>query len=136
MAPRSPRLQLPRPHLASEVLPRRRRRRRIARWRQAGLGLLLALMGCGILTLLMQLPRRLDALLLVSTAIANLIRGLTQLGLGLLQLGVVLAVVLLALLALLLLAGGAIRLLRALLPGSPSGSGAVQPLQPQPRQLP
>lgn len=119
-----PRLELPRPQLARELQPRRRRRRRrpMARWRQAGLGVLLALSGSGILILLMYLPRRLDALLLVSNAIANLIRGLSQLGMGLLQLGVVLSLVLLSLLALLLLVGGAMRLLRAALPGGPPGA--------------
>jgi len=113
-------LQLPRPGVAAEpsTRPRRRRRRRSrGRLQQAGLGLLLLLGGSGILALLMLLPGRLDALLLVSNAIVNLIRGLQQLGLSLLQLAMMLTVVMLALLALLLLIGGAVRLLRALLPG-------------------
>ena len=129
MRPRSSSLQLPRPGIPAEAPPRHRlarRRRPRARWRQAGLGLLLLLGGCAILAGLMQLPSRLDALLLVSTAIVNLIRGLMQLALALLQFAVVLTVVLLALLALLLLIGGAVRLLRALFPGrsKPSGGGA------------
>lgn len=107
-------LQLPQPGLP-ELLPRRRRRS-VARLRKAGIGLLFVLTGSTILLLLMRLPRWLDTLLLVSNAVANLIRGLTQLGLGLLQLGVVLTLVLLALLALLLLIGGGVRLLRAVLP--------------------
>lgn len=84
--------------------------------------------GAGILVGLMQIPERLDALLLVSNAIANVIAGLSRLGIGLLQLAGVLAVVLLALLALMLLVGGAVRLLRAL---SPRG-GVVAPPPPRP----
>lgn len=115
-------LHLPRPGLPPVRPLRLRRRRRQARWRQAGLGILLAMSGSGILMLLMQLPRRLDTLLLVSNAVANLIRGLSQLGLGLLQLVVVLTVVTLVVLALLLLIGGGMRLLRALIPGRGLGS--------------
>jgi len=116
MPERRPPLQLLRPG-QPELQPRRRRRRRFrARLRQAGLGLLLTLTGSGILLLLLRLPRWLDTLLLVSNAVAHLIRGLTQLGLGLLQLLVVLVLVLLVLLALLLLVGGGARLLRAVLP--------------------
>lgn len=122
--PRSPSLQLPRPGISPER-PKpsraRRRRRRLARWRQAGLGLALLIGGCGLLALLLLLTSRLDALLLVSTAIANIIRGLQQLGLALLQLLVMLLVVLLALLALLLLVGGAMRLLRAAWPQRRAG---------------
>jgi hypothetical protein len=122
MPPRSHPLLLPRPGIPQlESRRLRRRRRPLARWRQAGLGLLLILCASGILTLLMQLPQRLDTLLLVSNAIVNLIRGLMQLALALLQLGVVLAVVLLALFAVLLLIGGGMRLLRAVLPGSRGG---------------
>lgn len=80
------------------------------------MGLLLGGAGVALLAGLVRLPERLDALLLVSHALANVIGGLSRLGLGLLQLGAVLAVVLLALLALLLLAGSAVRLWRALLP--------------------
>ncbi len=94
----------------------------MARLRQAGVGLLLLAGACGLLALLMLLTSRLDALLLLSSTIANLIRGLQQLGLALLQLLVMLFVVLLALLALLLLVGGAVRLLRAVWPARPSGS--------------
>lgn len=93
----------------------------------------LALMGggVGLLVLLLQLPRLIDlnSLLLVSTALANLIGGLTDLFLGLLQLLAVLLLVGLALLALVLLLGGTVRLVRAVLapgprpvikPGSPA----------------
>jgi hypothetical protein len=77
-------------------------------------GLLLILAGSLILAGLMQLPERLDALLLVSNAIANLISGLSRLSMGILQLGSVIVVALLALMALLLLVGGGVRLVRGL----------------------
>ncbi len=93
---------------------RRRRRRPGSRWRQVGAGLLLILAGVLILLGLMQLPERLDALLLVSNAINNLISGLSRLIMGILQLGSVIFVALLALLALLLLVGGSVRLVRGL----------------------
>jgi len=125
MPSRSRPLLLPRPGTPPVRTPQRRRgrrRRQRARWRQAGLGLLLLSCGCGLLALLLLLTSRLDALLLVSTAIVTLIRGLQQLGLALLQLLVMLVVVLLALLALLLLVGGSARLLRAAWPRPAAGS--------------
>lgn len=92
-----------------------RRRRPPSRWLQACLGLALAGVGALLLLGLMLIPERLDALLLVSTAIAHVIGGLSRLAMGLAQLAAVL-VALLALLALLLLLGGLVRLLRALVP--------------------
>ena len=71
--------------------------------------------GVGLLLALMRLPERLDTLLLVSNAIANLIGGLSKLGLGLLQLLGVLVLVAVVLLALAFLIGGLVRLARALL---------------------
>lgn len=124
MRSRSHMLQLPRPGISPQRPSRgrpRRRRRLLSRWRQAGLGLALLLGGCGLLALLLLLASRLDALLLVSSAIANLIRGLQQLGLALLQLLLMLLVVLIALSAVLLLIGGAMRLLRSVWPGRPAG---------------
>jgi hypothetical protein len=94
---------------------RRKRRRPTPRWRQVTAGLLLIGAGSLILAILMQLPKRLDALLLVSNAIANLISGLSRLMMGILQLGSVIVVALLALAALLLLVGGGVRLVRAIL---------------------
>ena len=124
--PPQPLLHLPSPPAGEQPRSRRRRRRRPSRWRQAGGGLLLGAAGAGILVGLVQIPERLDALLLVSNAIANVIAGLSRLGIGLLQLTGVLAVVLLALLALMLLVGGGVRLLRAL---SPRG-GVMTPPRP------
>ena len=141
--PRSPRnLQLPNPALVSSHRigrPVRRRRRRISRLRQVLMGLLLVTAGIALLLALLRLPSQLDTVLLVSTAIANLIKGLTHIGLGLLQLAGVLAVALVALMALVLLGAGLSRLMRALAPDAPSqgpGPGgprrAAPPLDPQP----
>ena len=88
------------------------------------MGILFGGLGVAILAALVRLPESLDALLLVSHALANVIGGLSRLGLGLLQLATVLAVVLLALLALLLLAGSAVRLWRAVVPRAESGEVA------------
>lgn len=93
-----------------------RRQRRQTRLRLFGSGLLLLAGGTGILVGLLQLPERLDTLLLVSRAIANLISGLSRFGVGLLQLLGVVALVGLALSALVLLAAGLVRLAKALLP--------------------
>jgi len=90
------------------------RRRRPHRWRQFGIGLGLGGAGGGLLASLMLIPERFDTLLLVSTAIANVIGGLSRLGVGLLQLTGVLVVALLALLALVLLLGGMVRMVRSL----------------------
>ena len=84
------------------------------RIRQLVEALLLLAGGVGLLLGLMRLPERLDTLLLVSTAIANLIAGLSKLGLGLLQLLGVLLLVGVVLVALACLAGGLIRLTRTL----------------------
>jgi hypothetical protein len=84
------------------------------RWQQIGAGLLMMALGAGLLVGLMQLPERLDTLLLVSTAIANLIGGLGRFLVGLLQLLGVLLLAGAAIGALLLLLAGAIRLVRAL----------------------
>lgn len=78
----------------------------------------------GLLLLLVRLPAHLDTLLLVSSALSNLITGLDRLGMGILQLASLLVVVVLAILALLLLVGGFVRLIRAV---GPRG-GPRQPL--------
>ena len=99
--------------------------------------MLLAILGTAILVVLVRMPERLDALLLVSHAVANVIGGLSRLSLGFLQLGGLLVVVVLALFALLLLAGGVVRLWRALLAaddGAP-GAGASAALPAAPRSL-
>jgi len=92
------------------------RRRQPPRWRQVTMGLLFISLGAVILYGLLQLPERLDTLLLLSTAIAQLISGLRSLLLGLLQLLGVVLVVLVALLALMLVVGGLVRLVRSVMP--------------------
>lgn len=77
--------------------------------------------GVGLLVLLLQLPQLidLDSLLLVSTALAHLIGGLSQLLMGILQLLGVLLLGGLALLALLCLLGGLVRFVRAVVAPAP-----------------
>jgi hypothetical protein len=98
-----------------------RRRKPRLRARQILDALLLLAAGVGLLVALLQLPELidLDSLLLVSTAIGNLIGGLSRLLLGILQLLGVLLLVALALLALALLAGGLVRLVRAVFAPAP-----------------
>jgi hypothetical protein len=114
---RSRRLQLVRSGRSADT-PRTvfRQRRPPSRLRQVLDGLLLLAAGTGLLVLLLQLPELidLDSLLLVSTAIGNLIAGLSRLVMGVLQLLGVLLLVGLALLALVLLVAGLVRLVRAL----------------------
>jgi len=109
-----------------------RKRRRPSRSRRILDSLLLMAAGVGLLVLLLQLPQwiDLDSLLLVSTAIAHLIGGLSQLLLGLLQLLAVLLLVALALLALVLLLGGLVRLVRALVAPAPVRSAPTRPAAP------
>ncbi|MEB3307248.1 MAG: hypothetical protein VKK98_03750 [Cyanobacteriota bacterium] len=96
-----------------------RRQKRVNRFAQLSTGVLLISSGAGILVGLLQLPERLDTLLLVSNAIANLIGGAMRFGTGLLQLLAVLALVAVALAALVLLVAGLVRLGKAVMfPGS------------------
>ena len=141
--PRSSRnLHLPNPTLGKPDRGSRPvRRRRISRLRQVLMGLLLVSAGIALLLALLRLPSQLDTVLLVSTAIANLIKGLTLMGLGLLQLAGVVAVALVALLALLLLGAGLSRWLRALAPDSASQASRPrgkrrEPLTLEPQPLP
>ena len=80
--------------------------------------------GIGVLLLLMQLPSRLDSLLVLSKVISALIRGLSEIGnglisllVGLLQASGLLLLLGLAIAALLLLINGVYRLLRLAMPG-------------------
>lgn len=115
-SPRRRALQLP----ATGTATRRvfRRHRRPARWRQAGIALLLGAAGVGLLVALLQLPERFDTVLVLSTALANLIGGLQQALWGLVQLLAVVLLVLVAVAALGLVVVGLIRLVRAFWPQS------------------
>ena len=121
-SPRQRILQLPQAAPKSRRVFRQRRRR--ARWQQLGMGLLSLAGGAGLMFGLMLLPERLDTLLLVSNAIANLIGGLSRFGMGLLQLLAVLALAAVALGALVLLLAGVVRLLKALWPEPPRQKGS------------
>lgn len=78
------------------------------------MGVLCLAGGTLILAALTSLAERFNTLLLVSQAVANLIRGLSLLAMGLLQLVALLTVAALALLALLLLIGGITRMVRSI----------------------
>ena len=93
---------------------RKKRRRHPPRWKHLGMGLACVAGGTLILALLTSLAERFNTLLLVSQAVANLIRGLSLLATGLLQILALLIVAALALFALLLLVGGLARLVRAI----------------------
>jgi hypothetical protein len=127
-------LHLPTPGLSARDLPpsgpRVKRRRPVSPLQQLAIGVL-CVVGAGlILKGLMSLANRLNTLLLVSQAVANLIRGLSLLAVGLLQVLALLVVAALALLALLLLVGGLTRLLR-LLAAVMAGGGASRPVRGQ-----
>ncbi|MEB3332794.1 MAG: hypothetical protein VKI83_09930 [Synechococcaceae cyanobacterium] len=79
-------------------------------------GVALLALGGGLALLVATLPQWTKALPLLSVAAGHLLNGLVSLGLGLVQLGGLLAVLLLSLLAALLMLAGAIRLFRAVLP--------------------
>jgi hypothetical protein len=78
------------------------------------MGLLCVAGGTLTLSILTAFAERFNTLLLVSQAVANLIRGLSLLATGLLQILALLTVAALALFALLLLVGGLARVVRAI----------------------
>jgi hypothetical protein len=101
-----------------------RRKRAPLRWKQGASGLLIVAAGAGLVVGLMQLPQRLDTLLLLSTALANVIRGVQLFLLGLLQVVAVVLLVAVAVGALVLVVAGLVRFVRAFLPRkTPSGLG-------------
>lgn len=124
-------LHLPTPGVPARDNPapraRPKRRRPSSPLQQLAIGMV-CVVGAGlILRGLMSLATRFNTLLLVSQAVANLIRGLSLLAMGLLQVFALLAVAALALLALLLLVGGFTRLLR-LMTGGLTGSRGSRPV--------
>lgn len=93
-------------------------------FRQLVAGLLMLAAGLGIAVLLQQLPQQVDVVLLVSEAIADLIRGIQQLLEAMLGLAAILVIVSLVILASVLSFGGVwrlIRLVRMLLKRNPQG---------------
>lgn len=99
------------------------RRRPPSKLKHLAMGALCVAGGTLILAALKALVERFNTLLLVSQAVANLIRGLSLLATGLLQILAMLCVAALALLALLLLVGGLTRLVRAIA-GLSAGKGS------------
>ena len=92
--------------------------------RQLSAGLLMLAAGLGIAFLLQQLPQQVDVVLLVSEAIADLIRGIQQLLEAMLGLAAVVVIAALVVLASVLIFGGIwrlLRLLRMLLRRNPQG---------------
>jgi len=120
-------MKSPKPVKARRVF---RRRPPAVRWKQIASGLLLLALGTGLLVGLMQLPERLDTLLLVSTAIANLIGGLGRFLLGLLQLLGLLLLAVVAIGSLVLLVAGLVRLIRGILRQGSGSSSSRKPLRP------
>ena len=96
-----------------KVFAKGSRPRQRAPWRQGLEGLLLLALGVGLLAFLSWLPQRIDALVVVSEAIADLIRGLSQLLEALLGIGAVLLLAALLLVGLVALVSGCVRILRA-----------------------
>ena len=93
-------------------------------FRQLFAGLLMLAAGLGIAFLLQQLPQQIDVVLLVSEAIADLIRGIQQLLEAMLGLAAVVVIAALVVLASVLSFGGIwrlLRLLRMLLRRNPQG---------------
>ena len=93
-------------------------------FRQLIVGLLMFAAGLGIAVLLQQLPQQVDVVLLVSEAIADLIRGIQQLLEAMLGLAAIVVIASLVILASVLSFGGfwrLIRLMRMLLKRNPQG---------------
>lgn len=120
--PRSPAAEGQRP-----AVIKRRRRRRPRPLRQFLIGLGLVILGAAVLVGLLHLPARLDTLLLVSTAISNLIGGLSRLALALLQFVGLILLVAVALAALLALLAGFIRMGKAFWPALGATAGQSGP---------
>ena len=76
-------------------------------------GLLLLALGSGLLAFLSWLPQKVDAMVVVSEAIADLIRGLGQLLEALLGLAAVILIAMLILVGLLALVSGMLRLVKS-----------------------
>lgn len=94
--------------------PRRRKRHLAKVMRQLLVVLLMLAAGIGIAVVLHQLPQQVDVVLLVSEAIADLIRGIQQLLEAMLGLAAVVLIAAFVLLASVLILGGLWRLFRLL----------------------
>ena len=95
------------------VFSKRPRSRSVSVARQMLEGLLLLALGSGLLAFLSWLPQKIDAMVVVSEAIADLIRGLGQLLEALLGLAAVILIAMLLLAGLLALVSGVLRLVKS-----------------------
>ena len=95
------------------VFSKRPRSRVVSVGRQMLEGVLLLALGSGLLAFLSWLPQRVDAMVVVSEAIADLIRGLGQLLEALLGLAAVILIAMLLLAGLLALVSGVFRLVKS-----------------------
>ena len=107
--------RLPRTQRERRVFSQRKRpSKRLPVWRMLLESVLLLLLGSGLLAGLSWLPTQVDALVVVSEAIADLISGLSQLLEAFLGLSAVILIAALLLLGLLALISGLIRFVRTL----------------------
>lgn len=95
------------------VFSKRTHARSVSVGRQMVEGLLLLALGSGLLAFLSWLPQRIDAMVVVSEAIADLIRGLGQLLEAFLGLAAVILIALLLVAGLLALVSGGFRLVKS-----------------------
>ena len=95
------------------VFSKRPRPKSVSVARQMLEGLLLLALGSGVLAFLSWLPQKVDAMVVVSEAIADLIRGLGQLLEALLGLAAVILIAMLLLAGLLALVSGVFRLVKS-----------------------
>lgn len=107
--------RLPRTQRERRVFSQRKRQsKRLPVWRMLLESLLLLMLGIGLLAVLSWLPTKVDAIVVVSEAIADLIRGLSQLLEAFLGLSAVILIAGLLVLGLLALSSGLFRLIRTL----------------------
>ena len=107
--------RLPRTKRERRVFSQRKRHsKRVPVWRMLLESVLLLLLGGGLLAGLSWLPTKVDAIVVVSEAIADLIRGLSQLLEAFLGLSAVILIAGLLVLGLLALSSGLFRLIRTL----------------------
>ena len=107
--------RLPRTKRERRVFSQRKRHsKRVPVWRMLLESVLLLLFGSGLLAGLSWLPTKVDAIVVVSEAIADLIRGLSQLLEAFLGLSAVILIAGLLVLGLLALSSGLFRLIRTL----------------------
>ncbi len=107
--------RLPRTQKERRVFSQRNRQsKRLPVWRMLLESVLLLLLGSGLLAGLSWLPTKVDAIVVVSEAIADLIRGLSQLLEAFLGLSAVILIAALLVLGLLALISGFIRFVRTI----------------------